>query len=251
MLYRYRLLGFDSEWQLTQRPRVEYEDLPLGRYEFEVVAVDRDLGYSAHPARVHIHVHWPYTWIVLCGLLLLALAISGWQARGIWLRNRRLRQSHTGLATSNVALHTALEEQEVLLKEVHHRVKNNMQVISILLNLRANQTDNALVQDVVRESQERIRTMVLVHEQLYQSPTLSEIDVGGYVGQLLANLRAYESGAGNVQTELRVEGAQRVGLETATSLGLQLVDALARQLQARVSVHREPDGGTRVELRFE
>jgi signal transduction histidine kinase/ligand-binding sensor domain-containing protein/CheY-like chemotaxis protein len=65
LLYRYRLAGHDRDWQLTTATRVEYLDLPRGQYAFEVVAIDRDLVYSAAPARVAIEVHWPYGQVAL------------------------------------------------------------------------------------------------------------------------------------------------------------------------------------------
>lgn len=81
----------------------------------------------------------------------------------------------------------SLDEKEVLLREVHHRVKNNMQIISSLLNLQShNVSDEAA--NILDQSKNRLKTMALVHEKLYQSPNLSKIDMIDYIQSLVSNL---------------------------------------------------------------
>ncbi|HUT98263.1 MAG TPA: PAS domain S-box protein [bacterium] len=82
----------------------------------------------------------------------------------------------------------ALQEKEVLLKEIHHRVKNNLQIISSLLNLEAGKTQDEKVLDIISTSQNRIKSMALIHEKLYQSKELSRVDFPGYISSLLDSL---------------------------------------------------------------
>ncbi len=86
------------------------------------------------------------------------------------------------------SLRVALREKEALIKEVHHRVKNNMQVISSLLDLEAMHVDEPRFTEAVRESQGRIRTMAMVHEQLYRRDSMSDIDLGGYLRELVGQV---------------------------------------------------------------
>jgi two-component system response regulator len=82
----------------------------------------------------------------------------------------------------------SLREKEVLLKEIHHRVKNNMQIISSLLNLQASGIIDQAARDVLKESQQRVRSMALIHENLYQSDNFSEIDLNDYIRSIVVHL---------------------------------------------------------------
>jgi signal transduction histidine kinase/streptogramin lyase len=103
MIYRYRLVGYNDDWQLADGGSVEYEELPTGDYVFEVVAVDRDLNYSEEPARVNVVVQLPDSQIALWSLLGLASIGLVFQAYQIVQRNRRLRRANRDLEQANRA----------------------------------------------------------------------------------------------------------------------------------------------------
>ncbi len=85
-------------------------------------------------------------------------------------------------------IRASLQEKEVLLKEIHHRVKNNLQVISGLLTLQAAQINDERLLRVIKDSQSRIWTMALIHQTLYQSGNLADIDMADYIRSLCGNL---------------------------------------------------------------
>jgi len=128
-------------------------------------------------------------------------------------------------------LKASLQEKEVLLRETHHRVKNNLQVISSLLTLQANAIRDGEIRKLFQESQQRIRSMGLIHEQLYQSGNLAAIDLGDYIRRLVAYvLQAYQNGAERLQLEL-TEGEVLVHADIAIPCGLILNELLTNALR--------------------
>jgi PAS domain S-box-containing protein len=114
----------------------------------------------------------------------------------------------------------SLAEKEVFLKEIHHRVKNNLQVISSLLKLQSRYIQDSRVTEMLRESQNRVRSMALVHEQLYQSKDLSNIDFAEYIQNLAHNLfQAYEIHAEGVELQTTI-APYSVNIDTAVPCGL-------------------------------
>lgn len=100
----------------------------------------------------------------------------------------------------------SLKEKEILLKEVHHRVKNNMQVISSILNLQSSYVTDAYALNLLKESQNRIKTMAYIHESLYQNKTFSSINFSDYVTTLTSNiLHSYTASIQKVRLVLDIK----------------------------------------------
>ncbi|MDQ7785927.1 MAG: sensor histidine kinase, partial [Desulfomonilaceae bacterium] len=126
-------------------------------------------------------------------------------------------------------LQASLLEKEVLFKEIHHRVKNNLQLISSLLNIQALHVDDPQLRQAFNESRHRVRSMALVHERLYQSGNLSHIDFGEYLKKLVANLsRAYEKA--NVICSVDAEAVE-LGIDTAIPCGLIVSELMTNALK--------------------
>lgn len=118
-------------------------------------------------------------------------------------------------------IRAALMEKEVLLKEIHHRVKNNLQVVSSLLKLQASYIKDPYEREMLKESQNRVHSMALVHEKLYKSKDLSEINIGEYLEELVSYLyRLYISTASSASLKLVVEKPLKLNLDKAILCGL-------------------------------
>ena len=123
----------------------------------------------------------------------------------------------------------SLEEKEILLKEIHHRVKNNLQVISSILNLQSGYIGDEGLKDIFKESQDRIRSMALIHERLYKSGDLASIDCPEYIRALTTIIfRSYSSSG--VRLTLDVKDIE-LDIDTSVPLGLILNELCTNALK--------------------
>ena len=125
----------------------------------------------------------------------------------------------------------SLKEKEVMLKEIHHRVKNNLQIICSLLNLQSSAIEDEEILDLFKESQSRVRLMALVHEKLYQSDSLERINLRDYIQSLATYwLRSYEINPNAVAISTDIENIF-LGIDTAVSCGLIVNEMVSNSLK--------------------
>lgn len=156
-------------------------------------------------------------WILGTGglVLLVLLGFLGYYYRGSQQANRQL-------AVQNKQIENNLREKEALLREIHHRVKNNLQVISSLLNMQSHYLDDPRMVSAITEGQNRVKAMALIHQKLYQTEQLSEIDFQEYAEQLLAHLSSALSPPGKKISNSVTGTAIKLDIDTAIPLGLIL-----------------------------
>jgi len=145
----------------------------------------------------------------------------------------------------------SLEEKEMLLREIHHRVKNNMQIINSLLNLQSKYLDGERELDILQECQNRVKSMAMIHEKLYQSRDLARIDFTEYIQSLASGLfSSYGADPSLIKLNMTLEGVS-LNIETAIPCGLMINELLSnclkhafpggRKGEINIDFHREDE----------
>lgn len=141
----------------------------------------------------------------------------------------------TAQIVSEEALRASLKEKEALLKEVHHRVKNNLQVITSLLRMEARRSAVPAAVHVLKDMQGRIQSMALLHESLYRTGTFASVDLGAYLGRIATHaVQTHQMSDPVVQLSLHM-GSVGVGMDQALACGL-----LVNELVSNCSKHAFP-----------
>ena len=220
------ILGY-SNLEIANSPSEWFDRIHPEDYERVKSDLDRHFkGYDDHFQNEHrlLHKNGSYFWVL---------------ARGIVIKDRdqklyRMAGSLTDISErkfSEEQIKASLKEKELLLKEIHHRVKNNMQVISSLLRLQLNYMSNEKYKEMFKDSQNRIKSMALVHEKLYQSNDLTRIDFKDYVENLASSLfRSYGIDTERISLSVKVVDIM-VGIDTAIPCGLIINELLSNALK--------------------
>ncbi|MFQ5713816.1 MAG: ammonium transporter [Candidatus Scalinduaceae bacterium] len=141
----------------------------------------------------------------------------------------------------------SLKEKEVLLREIHHRVKNNMQVISSLIRLQSRNVKDEQQIEMLKESQNRIKAMALIHEKLYRSKDLANIDFNDYIKNLVNDLfLSYKASTGKVTLKMNIETVS-FGIDTAIPCGLIINELVSNSL--KYAFPEGKDGEIKISLR--
>jgi len=144
-------------------------------------------------------------------------------------------------------IHDSLKEKEILLKEIHHRVKNNLQIISSLLSLQSNYVKDQNTLEIFKESQNRVRSMALIHEKLYQKGDLSQVNFKEYVEDLVSSLYStYRDKTKNINFSINIKELL-INMDLAISLGLILNELISNAL--KYAFPNKPEGEINVIFR--
>jgi two-component sensor histidine kinase len=151
-------------------------------------------------------------------------------------KNDKIEKTVSALNTTQASLVARNAENELLLKEIHHRVKNNLEVVSSLLALQSNQIDDAHTRDAMQEGQNRVQSIGIVHQKLYQGVNLGAIEMKDYFINLSESILDSFGAQKRVQVECAME-ALNVDVDTAVPLGLIVNELLTNTIK-----YAFPDG---------
>ena len=249
----------------TEDPR---ETKPAGMHRattLEIAGRRWTVLFSATPGYLAPERSWR-AWAVLalglfgCALLeAFLLVVTGHTTkveRLVTERTRELTQANEALELeigerkrAAEQVEAALQEKEILLKEIHHRVKNNLQVVSSLLNLQAARLAGSEARSALKDSQNRVRLMALIHEALYRSPDIARIDFAEYVRGLAAQLLRSHGAPGRPVTLTVNVQAAFLGVDVAIPCALIIHELVSNALKHGFADGR--DGEIRIDLRTE
>ncbi len=143
---------------------------------------------------------------------------------------------------------SSLQEKELLLREIHHRVKNNLQVISSLLGLQSRYRKDEHAIEMAQESQNRIKVMALIHEKLYRSKDFANVEFNDYIKNLVNDLFAsYKVSTSRISLKMDIENIS-LGIDTAIPTGLIVNELVTNCLKYAFKADKE--GEIRISLRL-
>lgn len=160
---------------------------------------------------------------------LLSILFSVYLLGGVFGKN--LLEAHQKLFKTKETLEAKIDEKETLLKEVHHRVKNNLQTVSSLLSLQARNAADTGTRDLLKSSQNRVISMAMVHEMLYMKDDISKIGYNSYVQELAEYLvKSIKGTNSNITLDIDIPEV-KLNIDTAIPLGLLINEAITNALK--------------------
>lgn len=239
--YRHRLEGFEMNWSPV-RPYVDdsvrYDRLPPGEYRFYIQAQNAVGGWSDVVASPTIHImepFWRRWWFFLLASFVLAGLMLAVHRHLVTRRysadlERKVREKTERLREKQAALATSLHEKEVLLREIHHRVKNNLQIVTSMLSLQAMKVNDPVLQKLYEESTLRLTTMARLHEKLYRSENLGVLDFKDYIQSLVEDIVSIHGArARRIEVDIDAEPVL-LEIEQAVQCGLILNELVSNAL---------------------
>ncbi|HEX8516576.1 MAG TPA: two-component regulator propeller domain-containing protein [Bacteroidia bacterium] len=232
--YSFMLEGFDNDWSPPDdNHSASYSNLPPATYTFKVRSINKSGIRSEREETFTFTVSTPFWkawWFIL-------LIISGGSGM-IYFYNiyrKRKHELHKERLEKIIRERTSeilkqRDEKEILLKEVHHRVKNNLQIINSLINIQSDYVNDPGSLELFKEIRNRIRTISLVHEKLYKSQDYANINVKEYINMLVENLIDTYNFDKNIELRINLQ-VEYFNLNTIIPLGLLLNEVISNSFK--------------------
>lgn len=216
--YEYAEKRRSVEAELNASAEIEIQE----KYEALFKSEEKDSQLKIQAIELQAEKDKSRFWSILgvAGFLLLLLAIIAVIA---------IRRRNEVLKEKNELTTRSLHERDILLREVHHRVKNNLQIISSMLSMQGRRAQDEELKREIRVSENRVRSMSLIHEHLYNVDELANIDMAEYLKELLQNLMiSFPNHQVNIQTQIE---SIRLDIDTAVALGLIINESVTNSMK--------------------
>ena len=231
--YLCKLEGFDADWiDNGNETGATYTNLPSGNYTFKVKAYTLGTNvYSTVEYKFSIQTPFWKTWwfniVIILSLLFLMYYIYNYRTQRMKLDKERL-ENHVLTRTKEILKQK--KEIEILLQEIHHRVKNNLQIINSLISLQSTYISDPKTLEIFEECKNRIITMSLIHEKLYESKDFTKLDLKDYLTRLTNFLRSAYSINNTISFEIKTN-VESFGIDTIIPIGLIITEIVSNSLK--------------------
>jgi two-component sensor histidine kinase/ligand-binding sensor domain-containing protein len=233
MKYSFMLEGYDKDWSpWVSTTTASYSSLSPGNYNFKLKAQSNNKIESKiveFPFVIKTPFYLNFWFIICIIILLIYLYYLINKFRKVKAKND-LETLEKVISERTYEIQKQNEEKEILLKEIHHRVKNNLQVINSLINIQSSYVEDEKALSIFEECKNRIRTIALIHEKLYKSNDFKKINFNDYIVLLIQDLvQTY-----NVDTEIELKTDLQIeyfNLNTLVPLGLLLNEIVSNSLK--------------------
>ena len=248
--YKIKLENYDNEWvDMGNNTSITYSKLPPGKYSFKVKGSNHDGYWNEDTTILNITIQPPYwkTWwfYTLYGLLFTSII-------GLIFK---FKINQVKLKEKNEYIEKENEEKKAVIKEIHHRIKNNLQVVISLLRMQSSKIKDAKVVEMFKEAQKRIVSMALLHEKMQQYNDHEGIDVQDHFKGLISGLvNSYAVGK-RIHLDVNISKVD-LGMETLIPLGLIVNELITNSLKyafinknsGQITVHMKQIGSNTFEM---
>ncbi|GAB3933116.1 hypothetical protein GCM10028804_48610 [Larkinella terrae] len=238
--YAYKIEGIDQNWNYLNENSLRISGLPYGTFTLHLKGQNGEGAWSTRELTIPLTVLKPFYlqwWFITGAALLFLLAVYlfiRFRIKQLAEDKRKLEQTvneRTVQLKQSLSEQSALlQEKDVLMKEIHHRVKNNLQVISGLLELQSKGLTDETAREALREGRNRVRSIALIHQNLYQFENLSTIDLKRFVSDLCRQIQSVFQKQKPVNIHLNVPDLH-LDIDSAVPLGLILNELLSNSFK--------------------
>jgi len=223
--YAYKLEGLDKDWIYSKTRRfANYTNLDGGDYVFKVKGANNDGLWNETGISIPIYIKPPFRktiwFIVLCGLSLMVIVYGFF----------KIRLNQVRLKTKNKYLRKQNEEKIALLKEVHHRMKNNLQMVNSLLKFQSREIEDKKIINMFKDAQNRVLSMSLLHEKMYNSKDLQHVNIEEHLTLLITDLIKSYALEKNININIQIENVD-LEIQTLVPLGLIINEMITNSLK--------------------